>query len=192
MVEKSITPSYRGRHPRVLRHPCVRRTRDASEGALLLLTLGRALAYATPHSPWTPVERACTSDAPYSQGKGMCGAMLDVSGGSRAGTVVVARPAEGPAGSVQRCPGVPAVEGGTQERAEGRDGGVWAEGSGDRARRRRVSKLGRDGQWRPRAVLSGARRRRAVQEYVERYTRGVPGGCAWVSSALCKCALYRK
>ena len=40
------------------------------------------------------------------------------------------------------------------------------------------SKLGRDGPWRPRAVLSGARWRSAVQEYVERYTRGVPGGFA--------------
>ena len=47
---------------------------------------------------------------------------------------------KGHAGSVQRCPGVPAVAGGTQERAEGRDGGVWAAGPGDRARRRRVVK----------------------------------------------------
>ena len=92
MLEKSIPPSYRGRHPRVLRHPCVRRTRDASEGAILLLTRGRSLAYATPHSPWTPVERACTSDAPCFMGKGAYGAMLDASGGGRAGTVVVSSP----------------------------------------------------------------------------------------------------
>ena len=112
--------------------------RGASEGAILFLTRGCALAYATPHSPWTPVERACTSDAPCSQGKRACGAMLDASGGGRAGTVVVARQAEGPAGGVQRCPGVPAVDGGAKEREEGRDGGVWAEGPGVSARRRRA------------------------------------------------------
>jgi hypothetical protein len=77
MVEKSIIPSYGWRHHSVLSHPCVIRTRDASEGAILLLTRGRALAYATQHSPWTPVERACTSYAICSQGKGACGARLD-------------------------------------------------------------------------------------------------------------------
>jgi hypothetical protein len=46
------------------------------------------------------------------------GARLDASGGGRAGTVVVARQAEGPAGIVQRCPGVHAVDGGTQERED--------------------------------------------------------------------------
>jgi len=80
----------------------------------LLLTLGRALAYAMPHSPWTPVERAYTSDATCSQGKGAYGTMLDARGGDRAGTVVVARQAEGPAGSVQRYPGVHAVHGGSK------------------------------------------------------------------------------
>ena len=141
MLEKSTSPSLPIEGGTLA--CCATRVRDAPETPLkvpLLLTRGRALAYATPHSPWISVERAGTSDAPCSQGKGMCGAMLDVSGGGRAGTVVGARPAEGPAGSVQRCPGVPAVAGGTQERAEGRDGGVWAAGPGDRARRRRVVK----------------------------------------------------
>ena len=176
MLEKSITPSYRGRHPRVLRHPCVRRTRDASEGALLLLTRGRALAYATPHSPWTPVERACTSDAPYSQGKGMCGAMLDVSGGGRAGTVVVARQAEGPAGTssvVQACLPWMAVPRNEQRDETAGCGLRGLETGRDGAG---PSKLGRDGQWRPRAVLSGARQRRAVQEALQRDTCRVARG----------------
>jgi hypothetical protein len=73
--------------------------------------------------------------------------MLDASGGGRAVTVFVARQASGPAGVVQRCPGVHAVDGGTQEREDGRDGGVWSEGPGD-----------------------SARRRRAVQDYGQRYT----------------------
>jgi hypothetical protein len=148
----------------------------------LLLTLGRALAYATPHSPWTPVERAGTSDAPCSQGKGLCGAMLDASGG-RAGTVVVARQAEGPAGSVQGCPDVPAVDGGTKEREEGRDGGVWSEGLGARARRCRAGKAG------PSSVVRDGG---AIKNDVQRYTRGVPGEFARASSTLYKYALYRK
>ena len=64
--------------------------------------------------------------------------MLDASGGGRARTVVVARQAAGPAGVVQRGPGVHAVDGGAKEREEGRDGGVWAEGPGVSARRRRA------------------------------------------------------
>ena len=93
-------------------------------------------------------------------------AMLDVSGGSRAGTVVVARQAEGPAGSVQRCPGVPAVEGGAKEREEGRDGGVWAEGLESVRDGAGPAKRRRDGQWRQTAVRSWARRQRAVQESI--------------------------
>jgi hypothetical protein len=54
------------------------------------------------------------------------------------------------------------------------------------------AKLGRASQWWQRAVLSCARRRRAVQEYGQRYMRGVPGGFAWAFSVLCRCALYRK
>ena len=80
----------------------------------MLLTPGRALAYATQHSPWTTVERACTPDATGSQGKGACGARRDASGCGRAGTVFVARHASGPAGVVQRCPGVHAVHGGSK------------------------------------------------------------------------------
>jgi hypothetical protein len=66
--------------------------------------------------------------------------MLDASGCARAVTVFVARQAEGPAGVVQRCPSVHAVDGGTKEREEGRDGGVWSEGPGASARRRRAGK----------------------------------------------------
>jgi hypothetical protein len=55
-----------------------------------------------------------------------------------------------------------------------------------------LAKLVRDGQWRHRAVLSCARRRRAVKDYVQRCTRGVSGDFAWAYSALCKCVLYRK
>jgi hypothetical protein len=103
------------------------RTRDASEGAILLLTRGRALAYATQHSPWTTVERACKPDATCSQGKGACGAMLDASGGGRVVTVFVALQEEGLAGIVQLCPGVHAVDGDTK-------------GPGDSARRRKAGK----------------------------------------------------
>ena len=113
MLEKSITPSYRGRHPRVLRHPCVIRTRGASEGALLLLTRGRALAYATPHSPWTPVARACNPYAPCEQGKGAGGARLDASDGGRVVTGFGALHVSEAAVVVARCPGVYAVDGGT-------------------------------------------------------------------------------
>ena len=67
--------------------------------------------------------------------------MLDASGCGRAGTVFVARQASGPAGVVQRCPGVHAVDGGTKEREEGRDGGVCSEGLGGK----RASGAGRDG-----------------------------------------------
>jgi hypothetical protein len=111
MVEKSITPPDRWRHHSVLGHPCVRRPRGASEGAILLLTRGRALAYATQHSPWTMVERACNSYATGAHGQGACGAMFDARGGGRAGMIVVTRHAEGPAGVGQRCPGVHAVHG---------------------------------------------------------------------------------
>ena len=196
MLEKSITPPDGWRHPSVLRHPCVLRTRDASEGTILLLTLGRALAYATPHSPGTPVERACTADAPYSQGKGMCGALLDASGG-RAGTVVGAHPAEGPAGSVQRCSlfRYPrrACRGG---RHPGTSRGNETAGCGLRGLETGrdgagSSKLGQDGPWRPRAVLSGARRRRAVQEYVERYTRGVQVVLLDILSTMQMCTIQK-
>ena len=68
----------------------------------------------------------------------MCGAMLDASGGGRARTVFVARQAAGPAGVVQLCPGGHAVDGSPKEREEGRDGGVWAEGPGVSARRRKA------------------------------------------------------
>jgi hypothetical protein len=149
---------------------------SASEGAILLLTPGCALAYATQHSPWTTVERACTSYAPCSHGKGACGAMLDASGGGRARTVFVARQAAGPAGVVQRGPGVHAVDGGAKEREEGRDGGVWAEGPGDRARRRRARKARTRRSVAPWTVLSCGRRRRTVQADGQRYTRSVPGG----------------
>jgi len=79
----------------------------------LLLTRGRALTYATPHSPWTPVERARKPYAPCSHGKGAGGAMLDASDCGRAVTVCGALQASGPAVVIQRCPGVPAVDGGT-------------------------------------------------------------------------------
>jgi hypothetical protein len=64
--------------------------RCASEGAILFLTLGCALAYATPHSPWTTVERACKPDATCSHAKGAYGAVLDASGGGWAVMVFVA------------------------------------------------------------------------------------------------------
>jgi len=63
----------------------------ASEGAILFLTLSRALAYATQNSPWTTVECACESYATCSHGKGAYGAMLDASGCGKAMTVFVAR-----------------------------------------------------------------------------------------------------
>jgi hypothetical protein len=44
----------------------------------LPLTRGRALAYATPHSLWTPVKRTCKPCAPCYQGNGAGGAMLNV------------------------------------------------------------------------------------------------------------------
>ena len=94
--------------------------------------------------------------------------MRDASGCGRAVTVCVARHASGLAGVVQRCPGVPAVEGGAKEREERRDGGVWSEGPGASARRR------------------------AVQDYAQRYTRDVPGGVAGASSAVFKYGLYSK
>jgi hypothetical protein len=53
------------------------------------------------------------------------------------------------------------------------------------------AKLGRDGQRRQRAALNCAKRRRAVQDYGQCYTRGVRGGVAWTSSVLGKYALYR-
>jgi hypothetical protein len=135
----------------------------------LLLTRGRALAYATQRSPWTPIEHACTPDATCSHGQSACGAMLDASGGGGAVTVFVARHASGPTGVVQVCPGVHAVDGGTKEREEGRDGGVWSKGPEDRTRQRG-----------------------AVQDNGQRYTKGVPGSVAWTSLALCTYVVYRK
>ena len=76
---------------------------SASEGAILPLTRGRALAYATPHSLWTPVKRTCKPYAPCYQGNGAGGAMLNV----RAAVVV------------QRWPGVHAVDGSPKARGEG-------------------------------------------------------------------------
>ena len=58
--------------------PARRVPRDASKGAILPLTRGRALAYATPHSLWTPVKRTCKPYAPCYQGNGAGGAMLNV------------------------------------------------------------------------------------------------------------------
>ena len=43
----------------------------------MLLILGSNLAYATPNSPWTFVERACKPDATCSHGNDACGAMLN-------------------------------------------------------------------------------------------------------------------
>src|SRR5262249_32128591 len=77
-------------------------------------------------------------------GKSACGAMLDAGGGSRAVTVFVTRHASDPAGGVQRCPGIDAVDRCTHERGEGRDG-----------------------QWWQRAVLIYARRQRAVKADVQ-------------------------
>jgi hypothetical protein len=122
----------------------------------VLLTRGRASAYATPHSLWTPVESAYTPYAPCSHGKGAGGTRLDARGCGRVVTVCVARQASGPAIVGRLCPGVHAVDGGTK-------------GPGDRARRRR-----------------------AIQEYGQRFTPGMIGGVAWASSELCKCVLYRK
>ena len=107
----------------------------------MLLTQGRALAYATLYSPWTPVERACTTDAPCDHGTGAGGAMPDASGG-RVVMVFVARQASGPAGVVQRYPSVHAVDGGIKERKERRDGGVWSEGPGARTSQRRAGHAG--------------------------------------------------
>jgi hypothetical protein len=47
-----------------------------------------------------------------------------------------------------------------------------------------LAKCGRDGQWRPWTALSYVRRRRTIQDYGQRYTRGVAGGLAWAFSAL--------
>jgi len=96
----------------------------ASEGAILFLTGDRALTYATPHSPWPPVERACTPYAPCYQGKGAGGARLNARGCGRAVTGFGALHAAGPAVAVQLCPDVPAVDSGTKEQEEGRDGGA--------------------------------------------------------------------
>src|SRR5262245_55444475 len=51
-------------------------------------------------------------------------AMLDASGGGRAVMVFVARHASGPAGVVQRWPGIYAVDDSPKAREEGRDGGA--------------------------------------------------------------------
>jgi hypothetical protein len=135
---------------------CLRRTRDASEGTILLLTLGCALAYATPHSPWTPVERACNPYAPCSQGKGAGGTMLDASGGDRAVTVFVALHAEGSALSssvVQACLPWMVVPRNAKrdETAVCRLRGLETV-RGDAG----LAKLGRDGQGRHGTVRSGA------------------------------------
>jgi hypothetical protein len=66
--------------------------------------------------------------------------MLDTRSCGRAVTVFVTRQASGPAGVVQVCPGVHTVDGGTEEREEGRDGGVWSEGRIVNARQRRAGK----------------------------------------------------
>jgi hypothetical protein len=68
MVEKSITPPDGWRHPHVRGHPGVLRTRDASEDAILLLTLGRALAYATGHFHSITGAGACTPCTPALRG----------------------------------------------------------------------------------------------------------------------------
>ena len=134
----------------------------------MLLTRGRTRAYATQHSPWTPVERACTPYATCSRGKGVCGAMLDASGCGRAVTVFVARQVSGPAGILQRCPGVHAVDGGTS----GRDGGVWSEGCGDSARR-------------PRGVKARTRRSGGAKGRPQLCATAAPAGCGVLVDVAC-------
>jgi hypothetical protein len=156
----------------------------------LFLTPGRALAYATQHSPWITVERACKPNATYSYGQGACGAMLDSGGCGRAVPVSVALSEHGPAGVVQLCPGVHAVEGGTQEREEGRDGGVWSEGLGDSMRPRMAIKARTI---RPGAAMDCSQlcETAAGRTRCRCYTIGVLGSVAWPSLRLDKCALYR-
>jgi hypothetical protein len=128
--------------------------------------------------------RAYPPYAPYRNAKGLCGAMLKARGGRGAGTVFVTLPESGPSGVVQLCPDVHAVDSGTKEQEEGRDGGVWSAGPGARTSQHRAgnapmrrSGAARDG---PQQCATAAR----LQEDVKRSTRGVTGCVAWASSDL--------
>jgi hypothetical protein len=90
--------------------------------------------------------------------------MRGSSGGGWAVMICFALHASGPAGVVQRCPGVPAVDGSPQEREEGRDGGVWSEGPGARTSQRRAIKA-----WTRRS--GAAQGRPQLDETAARHTR---------------------
>jgi hypothetical protein len=92
----------------------------ASEGAILFLTLGCALAYARHHSPWT-TDRVCLQT-----GLSMCTWKRYVwcharRPWRRQGRGRLRRSPKGPAGVVQHCLGVHAVDGSPSAREEERD-----------------------------------------------------------------------
>jgi hypothetical protein len=171
-----------GTPPAAARHPAagLRRTMRCLGGYHCAFDTGPHFELCYAALPWTPVERACKPYATRSHAKGACGAMLDARGGRGAVMVFVALQASGPAGVVQRCAGVPAVDGGTSGTRRGpRTAGCGRRGLKTGRDSAGAAKLVRDSQGRQRAILIWARPWRAGHEALQRDTcrvsRGGPG-----------------